>query len=115
MSFRHVQHVCIIHKYTADVDSWTAGVVDVSLSSIDPGVVIEADPQLASAIVDFRTKQLETAARRCPVGASTVNDDDDDDDDEDINNNAVIDPALPTAPHPLIDGTLEAIDRPSVA
>ena len=58
---------------SADVDSWTARVVDVSLSSTGPGVVIEADPQLASAIVDTRNKQLETAARRCPVCAPSIN------------------------------------------
>ena len=89
---------------SADVDSLIACVVDV-----------DADPQLASAIADSRTKQLETPARCIPIDASTINvDDDDDDDDEDIDNNVVIDPVLPTTPHPLITGTREAIDRPSV-
>ena len=71
-----------------DVDSWTACVADV-----------DADLRLESAIVDSRTKQLETAARCCSIGASTITVDDDG---EDINSNVVVDPALPTAPHPLI-------------
>ena len=93
-----IKYVPSTSEPLADVDSRTARVVDVS-----------ADLQLESAIVDSRTKQLETAARCCPIGASTINVDEDD---EDINNNAVIDPALHTAPHPLISGSLEAIDRP---
>ena len=64
-------------------------VVDVSLSSI-------ADLQLESAIVDSRIKELEI------VTASPI---DGDDDDDDINTNVVIDPTLPTAPHPLIEET----------
>ena len=74
-------------------------------------LLTSADPQPASAIVDSWNTQLEAAARCCPIGASTINVDDDT---EHINNNVVIDPALPTAPHPLIKGTRESIDRPSV-
>ena len=56
-----IKYVSSTRAPSADVDSWTACVAGASLSSIDPGVVVEADPQLASAIVDSRTKQLETA------------------------------------------------------
>ena len=80
----------------AIVDSWTACVVDAPLSPIDPEAAGEAEPQLESAIVDSRIKELEI------VTASTI---DGDDDDDDINTNVVIDPTLPTAPHPLIEET----------
>ena len=112
----------------AIVDYWTACVADVSCSSIDPGVAVVADPQLASAICDSRIKQLKTTARSwgnsisaskgespkrnlATVGASTINFDADDDD---INNTVVIDPAVPTAPHPLIDETLGDIGHPPI-
>ena len=81
-----------------DIDIYKSSDADVS---INPGVMIKA----SQVIVDLEIKQLETATRGCPLGATTserqtchV-----DDDDEDINNNVVLDP-----------GTLDAANRPSV-
>ena len=57
-------------------------------------------------IVDLETKQLETAARCCPLGATTSEHQTChlDDDDKDINNNVVLDSGtLDVANHPSVD------------
>ena len=84
-----IEYVPPTNASSNDIDIYNPSDADVS---INPGVMIKAD----QVIVDLETKQLETAARGCPLGATTserqtchV-----DDDDEDINDNVVLDPGI---------------------
>ncbi len=92
----------------SDVGVYCSGLSTADMS-IDPGVTIKADP----VMVDLETKQLESAARDGPLGATTSVRQtcvEGDDDDNDINNNVVLD-AKPLSCYELL--ALRVVHRPT--